>query len=339
MRESSRPVSLQPISEVLRWHQEERLILRPAFQRNSVWTRSAQQAFIDTLLRNKPIPLIFLQRSFSAQRAHEVFSVVDGQQRLTAILDFLNDGFAVVAPRSKGPKLYSQLSPERQRALVGYELVVEELTGYSNADVIDIFERLNRYSVRLSGQELRNARAKGAFAKFVSELGELPFWDAHRVFSARETRRMRSVEFAAELTILLIEGPQDKKSRIDDFYFGDFIKSFPEGASVRQHLTAYLGWIEEALPQLRELQFRKPVDLYALIGALDRLSKHGRILRSFSKERGGSALREFGSRLKRKQPDRIASAYLLAASRQTDNVIPRTTRIEILERLLSGARV
>ncbi|HEY5436347.1 MAG TPA: hypothetical protein VIK13_14015, partial [Candidatus Limnocylindrales bacterium] len=39
----------------------------------------------------------------------------------------------------------------------------------------------------------------------------------------------------------------------------------------------------------------------------------------------------------RKEASPRASRYLLAASRQTDNVAPRRTRIEILAELLAGA--
>jgi hypothetical protein len=85
-----------------------------------------------------------------------------------------------------------------------YDLVVEELSGYTDQDIRDMFIRINKYVVQLSPQELRHAKGAGKFHDFVEKLGALDFWKQQKVFTTAGIRRMRSVEFAAELVILVV---------------------------------------------------------------------------------------------------------------------------------------
>jgi hypothetical protein len=313
-------------------HQGGQLILRPEFQRNSVWPKAAKAYLIDTILNEKPIPMLFFQRSVSAQTGRSGYAVIDGQQRLRAIFEFLEDRFRLTESGNSAfhNKKFSQLPADVQTRLLNYDLVVEELSNYSDADIRDMFVRMNKYVVKLSSQELRNAREKGAFKNFVLEIGELSFWKTKKVFSELQLKRMRAVEFAAELTILLVEGPQDKKSTID-LYYAQYRNRFPYAASVRSRLERYLNWVARVFPDMPEHRYRKPVDLYGLIGAIDQLR-----LSKMNPERARAKLLDFEKKTLVKEPMGDASKYVLAASRQTDNIGPRTTRIEILASLLRG---
>jgi hypothetical protein len=192
---------------------------------------------------------------------------------------------------------------------------------------------MNKYVVRLSPQELRHAKAEGRFHDFVEDLGELNFWREQKVFSPNTIKRMRSVEFAAELAILLIEGPQDKKASID-LYYGQYKDKFPQGSSVRSRLSDYLGWIERALPTFAKTRYRSPVDLYSFIGALHRITDSGSKLSTIRPASAGANLLEFEKRTRAKIPTGDAARYVTAASRQTDNLTPRSTRIEVIEKVL-----
>ena len=140
-----------------------------------------------------------------------------------------------------------------------------------------MFIRINRYVVQLSPQELRHAKGVGKFHDFVENLGRDDFWKTHKIFSASNLRRMRSVEFSAELAILLSEGPQDKKSSID-LYYGSYQTKFPEEQKLATRLKGYLSWIVKNIPDLSKTRYRKPVDLYAMIGAIDRIAGESRQL-------------------------------------------------------------
>jgi Protein of unknown function DUF262 len=311
------------------------LTLASEFQRNSVWPNAAKAYLIDTILNDRPIPLLFFQRTTSAQRGLPAYTVIDGQQRLRAIFEFLDDRYKLTESKNTryAQKRFSELRQEFRDRITNYDLVIEELSGYSESDIRDMFVRFNRYVVQLSPQEMRHAKGSGRFHDFVENLGRLSFWREQRVFSKRMINRMRSVEFAAELTILLIEGPQDKKASID-LYYGRYKQKFADGRKVEKTLEKYLTWIVKALPHLSSSRFRKAVDLYALIGALHRLSSDGNRLSKINPRMAGPRLSEFEKRAQHKEPTGDAARYVVAASRQTDNLTPRTTRIEILENIL-----
>lgn len=317
-------------------HKGGQLTLAAEFQRNAVWPHAAKAYLIDTILNDRPIPLLFFQRTTSAQTGLTTYTVIDGQQRLRAIFDFIEDRFRLTQSSRKEKyfnKRFSGLTSKLQDKIRNYDLVVEELSGYSDDDIRDMFVRINRYVVQLAPQELRHAKGSGKFHEFAERLGKLPFWKTYKIFSPQNIRRMRSIEFSAELAILLIEGPQDKKASID-LYYVKYKNRFPGSGTLFVRLKAYVQWVTSAIPELAKTRFRKAVDLYALIGALDRVTDEGSRLSKLSPAKAGENLREFARQTKRKIPSGEAARYIAAASRQTDNVIPRTTRIEVLEAVL-----
>lgn len=79
------------------------------------------------------------------------------------------------------------------------------------------------------------------------------------------------------------------------------------------------------------------MDLYSLIGALELASDEGSKLKTLNANAAGKALSAFENSTRVKEPVGRASRYLAAASRQTDNIIPRNTRIEILTQIISQA--
>ena len=50
-----------PISDIKEWRDNNKLEIRPDFQRKEVWTSAAQMMLIDTIIRNIPMPKIYLE--------------------------------------------------------------------------------------------------------------------------------------------------------------------------------------------------------------------------------------------------------------------------------------
>lgn len=65
--------------------QQNQLELNPTYQRDFVWSNSDSQMLIESILRGIPLPSIILARVSSSQR----YQIVDGKQRVTAILRFM----------------------------------------------------------------------------------------------------------------------------------------------------------------------------------------------------------------------------------------------------------
>jgi Protein of unknown function DUF262 len=335
---AERQITTKDVGLLEQLYRDGQLKLAPEFQRNSVWPAAAKAYLIDTILSDRPIPLIFLQRATSPHTGRPVYSVIDGQQRLRALFEFMDGRFRLTQSPTKpwSNKYCAELSEAQRRQLLNYNFAVEELLDYSRRDIEDLFIRINKYVVRLSAQELRHAREHGKFADFVERLGEWSLWRDQRILSPSQIARMRGVEFSAELTILLIEGPQDKKASID-LYYAQYRERFPGSAGIEKRLRSYSAWIIRAIPRLAQTRYRRPVDFYALMGALDRLADRRRPPSTLNVDRAGEKLLEFERRMRLKRPTGEAARYLVAASRQTDNITPRETRITILEDIISRA--
>jgi len=205
------------------WKEKGTLFLQPKFQRREVWSESAKAYLIDTILRGKPIPKIFMRFHINPATRTTTREVVDGQQRIRAILDFLSDGLNVRRAHNKelGGKYFSDLDVERQKDFLAYEFSVDLLHDTSDAEIYDIFARLNTYAMKLTDQELRNANWHGEFKSMVYSLSNAfsNFWTVHAIFTARNMLRMAECEFTSELLIAMMEGISERtKPKIDAFY-------------------------------------------------------------------------------------------------------------------------
>src|SRR5439155_18798170 len=336
MSSTKRTPTTKDIGLLKQLHDQGQLILAPEFQRNSIWPRAAKAYLIDSVLNDRPIPLLFLQRVSSAQTGRPGYAVIDGQQRLRAIFEYIDGRFRLTESDKDAPyynQRYDDLDQTYRDAIDAYDLPVQELFGYTEEDIKDVFVRMNKYVVKLSPQELRHAKGTGHFKDFVESIGRWDFWKNNRIITGQQRKRMRAVEFAAELTILLIEGPQDKKSAID-LYYGEYKRSFSRGRWVEARLKQYIAWLATALPDLPATRYRSATDFYSLIGALHQISDNGETLNRIEPVPAGERLKEFSRKTRQKNPTGEAARYLAAASRQTDNIQPRSTRIEILSAIL-----
>src|SRR5688500_1908459 len=84
-------IRVEPTSQTISWFKdrlrEQRLIFRPPFQRNPVWLDKHRAYLIDTVLRNLPIPEVYMQKE-TDEEGRTIYALVDGQQRVRALLDF-----------------------------------------------------------------------------------------------------------------------------------------------------------------------------------------------------------------------------------------------------------
>lgn len=88
----------RPVDTILYWKLDRLLDLSPPYQRGDVWGCRRRANLIRSILLGVPIPSVIINDRFSANwREDESIAVIDGKQRLTTILDFLNDALLVPA--------------------------------------------------------------------------------------------------------------------------------------------------------------------------------------------------------------------------------------------------
>src|SRR6476660_4946844 len=144
-----RTTTTRQVALLWQQYQEGQLLLAPDFQRNSVWPLAAQAYLIDTILEDKPIPPIFLQRASSSRTGRPAYSVVDGQQRLRAVFQFLEGRFRLTqSSGQRRRRTFDRLTERDKEQVVNYDFVVAVLVGYKEEDIDDIFVCSNRYVVK-----------------------------------------------------------------------------------------------------------------------------------------------------------------------------------------------
>jgi hypothetical protein len=209
------------INDFREWHERKELELQPKFQRRSVWSDKAKSYLIDTVIRGKPIPKIFMRQDIDPKTRKTIRQVVDGQQRLRTIFSFLQDGFKISKTHNSdyGGKFCSELPPSVQGAILKYELSVDLLLDAPDKEVLDIFARLNSYAVKLNAQELRNAKYFGPFKQTAYSLGFefVSFWTQSGVFTDAQIMRMEEAQLVSELLIAMMDGIKSRKA-IESYY-------------------------------------------------------------------------------------------------------------------------
>ena len=331
------------------WRSSNSLSLTPKFQRRGVWRPAARSFFIDSLLREMPVPPIYIRQTQSAERDRVLREVVDGQQRISAVLDFL-DGKYRLSKTLKAPwagKTFDALSQNERDRITSYGFPAEVFHGVSDLEVLQVFSRLNTYSVALNAQELRNGRFFGFFKQAAYSLAyeHLEFWRRHRIFTEQNIARMQEVEFVGEVLIAMLHGMQDKKKSIDTFY-ERYDQEFKQQSAVDKRFREIVDEVNEVLgDSLSETVFRRPPLLYSLFCVIHH-RRHGlpgveQVSPKASLSRDDRvSLREAVESLSDKVevarsggnvPARYA-AFVAACLRQTDNIKPRQTRFTTLYR-------
>lgn len=238
------------------WNDKGDLELVAKFQRRSVWESKARSYLIDTIIRGKPVPKIYLRQSVNIKTRQAVREVVDGQQRLRSVLDFLKDGFAILKVHNEehANKYFSQLDEEAQRDILNYEFSVDLLQDIPDNEVYEIFARLNTYAVTLNAQELRHARHFGDFRTCVYELAQefVTFWETNRIFTSKSILRMAEAEYVSDLLIAMSEGIRAKEKRILDKFYRNNDERFPRRKILEKRFRETIdhigGIMEDTLP-------------------------------------------------------------------------------------------
>jgi hypothetical protein len=334
-------------TDFLTWRETDGLSLTPKFQRRGVWKPKARSFFVDTLLRGMTIPPIYIRVTQNESATRVVREIIDGQQRISAVLDFIDGKYSLSKSLSAewAGKSFSQLSKPEQGRLRSFGFSSEVFQDVSDQEVLELFARLNTYSVKLSKQELRNGRFFGLFKQSAYELAfeHLEFWRRNKIFTETAIARMLEAELTSELMIAAIDGMQDKKQSIDDYY-DKFDDEFANRKRVEKRFRTTVDALTGVMGDTLALsEFRRSPLFYSLWCAVHhRLfglagvtaptpkkpfdSKTGE---RFRVGVGGLSDVLAAAKAKESFPKKYTS-FVAACQGQTDNIKPRQTRLDFL---------
>lgn len=268
------------IQDILNIHSDGELNTNPWFQRRSVWKTSQKSYLINTILERKPIPAIYIRHKIDLELGKSIKEVVDGQQRTKAIISYYNDEFSSRHPTDGKLIKYSKLNRSQKEHFLITPIPVGYLLGATDADVIDIFARINSVSKNLNGQEKRNANFSGDFKQFAvfEAVSRTNFWRDYNIFSGNDIARMNEVLFISDVAINLLDGISTYTvSRIDSYY-KKFDEAFPKESEIKDRLDKVLDLIISLNPGIikQTIFTERPPLFFSLILALDQIKKYNK---------------------------------------------------------------
>ncbi len=166
------------VSEVARRIEGDRYILDPEFQRDFVWNSTKQSKLIESCIMRIPLPVFYV-----AEAPDGRIIVVDGLQRLTTFVRFLNDELKLTGLGNADShfgshmlegKFFRDLPVGLQERVLDTQLTMYILDAKAPERArLDIFERVNS-GEPLTRQQMRNALYSGPATTWLREASLLP---------------------------------------------------------------------------------------------------------------------------------------------------------------------
>jgi len=179
------------VYELLRKYKQGKLILDVKFQRKEVWDERQKSELIESILMGLPLPIFYFKQSDNSR-----YVVVDGKQRLSALFEYLTNGFSL-----KNLKILDFLNTKKFKDLEDelgiYQSQLEDYQIYSHVILpptpdkilFDIFDRVNRGGTQLNKQEIRNALYQGKGMEMIHDITKSEsFQKATRIKPEKDSR-------------------------------------------------------------------------------------------------------------------------------------------------------
>ena len=224
------------IKDIYEQFNEGKLTVDQSYQRRHVWMPQDKVRLMETILMGLIVPEVFFwPASIDPETGNTLTHIVDGQQRISAIVDFIDCKYKLNSKymlddgmkNQFGNLTFSELPSEAKTSIWTYKLSVVDIDKSWSMDQIKImFYRLNLTNYSLNEQEKRNSKSS-AFGDKSEALAKNEFWNELRVFSANDARRMKDTEYCCSIYILAQEGIVDQTgSQKVNQYYDDYSEKY-----------------------------------------------------------------------------------------------------------------
>jgi hypothetical protein len=260
------------ISEIRDMWKRKELIVNRNYQRSpSVWPDAARTYLIDTILTGYIFPKIYLYQVFDKARKKVVREIVDGQQRITTILNYLDNDFSLtIRSTDHAGKRFDDLDDELQQKFLTYAVEVDIIHTATPADLLAMFTRMNAYTAPLNPAEKRHAEFEGAFKWFIvsatAQYG--PLLVECKVFTEKQAIRMQDSEFLTELAIVLDQGIVNKSSTSLSHVYRQYDKDFPREKEFLGKIAEFVELLQSDFAPLNNTFLTKSYVVHSLFCAV-----------------------------------------------------------------------
>lgn len=262
------------------------LVANKEYQRSpGLWPSSSRSYFIDTILEGYPFPKVYFHEHLDRKTKRVRTEIVDGQQRINTIMDFLANKFALGrnSIRFQGMR-FSDLSDEEQDKFLFYTVSVDVIRDAGRTEILQMFRRMNAYTLPLNAAEKRHSEFFGDFRDLVTRVLDnsalLSEWE---VFTTRQTVRMADAAFIADLVLAFEEGVISTSDAKLNALYKAHDSNYAGAEDMFGRLKSLFGFISTDLSGIRASHMTKPYALHALVCALYH-NKYG--LPNFEEESG-----------------------------------------------------
>jgi hypothetical protein len=198
------------IAELVDWYRRRELVVNTEYQRGGgLWPAPAKSYFIDTILKEFPFPKVYFHERVDKETKRPHREIVDGQQRISTIVAFVDGKFALGNnARGMEGKRFGQLSDEQQDSFYSYTVSVDVIRNADRSEILQMFRRMNAFTLPLNAPEKRHSEFFGEFKDWVNTVLDrfgsvLIDWD---ILTSRQVVRMADAEFIADVALAIEEG-------------------------------------------------------------------------------------------------------------------------------------
>ncbi|MCR5323049.1 MAG: DUF262 domain-containing protein [Lachnospiraceae bacterium] len=306
------------------------LILKPFFQRNLVWNDNHKENFLETILKGYPFPEVyFADGELDKDTLHHKTLVVDGQQRLSTIYDYIHNPENLKLKRIKS---FEQLDETEKHNFLYYTIVVRDLKAISKEDIREVFKRINSVSYALNATEIDNALYDGEFISTAQSIAELLSMSSYPFFSDSDEDRMKDVETVLIILSFLEIGAYFTGRKEVDGIIKQYDNEYPNKKKVIDNFGKVIKLIEQVDLRFDSIWYTKS-GTFTLISELMNILKLGNKLPDVKKL--NTTLSEIDKEVRKDEPSEEYGEFYYYFCQGTTSKQGRTKRAELLRRKLA----
>lgn len=253
---------------------EGKLFADSSYQRRKVWNEQDKVRLIETILMEYVMPEVFFWTAERDPQTGDASThIVDGQQRINTIVEYINNEFKLnekhllndKIKKDCADKYFSDLDEGYKTIIWDYPISIVEIDrDCTREDIKQMFYRLNLTNYDLNQQEKRNSK-DSKFGDKSEALSRYDFWEKVRIFSSVDAKRMKDVEYCCGIFILANEGIVDQTNgkKINDYY-DDYKDSFDEDNILQNKIMFAMEIIDGMIDKSTITFISKKAQIYTL---------------------------------------------------------------------------
>ena len=218
---------------------DERLDIRPKYQREFVYKDAQRDEVIRTVMKGLPLNVIYWCK-VKKDDGSDGFEVLDGQQRTISLCEYVDGSFSV------DDKYFYNLPSDKKQQILNYPLFVYVCDGI-DSEKLDWFRIINIAGEQLTDQELRNAVYAGSWTS-----------DAKRYFSktgcAASTLAgdyLKGASIRQEYLETAILWAASAEGKTIEAYMAEH-QNDPSAIQLWNYFRSVIDWVQAIFPKTRK---------------------------------------------------------------------------------------